>query len=57
MKGKTGMKRKSNHSPEQEPIGIVISRGTRSEQAPMVSEYVWGPAPEIVDDAREPMVA
>jgi hypothetical protein len=57
MKGKTGLKRKPSHALEQEPIGIVISRGSRSEQAPMVSEYVWGPAPEISEDAREPMVA
>ena len=41
------MKGKPNHTPDQEPIGIVISRGSRSEQAPTVFAYVWGPAPEI----------
>jgi hypothetical protein len=31
---------------EQEPVGIVISRGSRAEQTPRLTEYVWGPAPE-----------
>ena len=35
-----------NHS-DQEPIGIVISRGTRAETTPVFRAYVWGPAPEI----------
>jgi len=32
---------------EQEPVGIVISRGSRAEQTPRLTEYVWGPAPEL----------
>jgi hypothetical protein len=31
---------------EQEPVGIVISRGSRAEQTPKLLAYVWGPAPE-----------
>lgn len=31
---------------QQEPMGIVISRGTRDEATPVFSAYVWGPAPE-----------
>ena len=31
---------------EQDPVGIVISRGSRLEQTPRVVAYVWGPAPE-----------
>lgn len=27
---------------EQEPVGIVISRGTRAEATPRVCAYVWG---------------
>lgn len=27
---------------DQEPVGIVISRGTRAEAAPRFSAYVWG---------------
>lgn len=29
----------------QEPIGIVISRGSRDETAPRFWAFVWGPAP------------
>lgn len=36
-----------------EPIGIVISRGARNEQAPSVFAYVWAPAPEEIDEALE----
>jgi hypothetical protein len=30
----------------QEPVGIVISSGSRAEDAPRLIAYVWGPAPE-----------
>ncbi len=30
----------------EEPLGIVISRGSREETPPTFSVYVWGPAPE-----------
>ena len=29
-----------------EPVGIVISHGSREEPVPAVFAYVWGPAPE-----------
>ena len=29
-----------------EPIGIVISSGSRTEPTPRVAEYVWGPVPD-----------
>jgi hypothetical protein len=32
----------------QEPIGIVISRGDRTEPTPRFSAYIWGPVPELV---------
>lgn len=32
---------------EEEPIGIVISRGSRSETTPKVWAYVWGQAPAV----------
>ena len=31
---------------EQEPVGIIISRGTRDEATPRFSAYVWGPVPD-----------
>jgi hypothetical protein len=40
---------------EEEPIGIVISRGRRDEPAPVVCAYVWGPAPDV--DAPETKAA
>lgn len=43
------MKATTKVSPEQEPIGIVISRGNRDEATPVFWAYVWGPAPEPTD--------
>lgn len=31
----------------EEPVGIVISRGTRAEPAPIFHAFVWGAAPEL----------
>jgi len=44
------MKGKKKTTTEQEPIGIIISRGPQPEHAPMVFAYVWGPAPEIAEE-------
>jgi hypothetical protein len=33
-----------------EPIGIIISRGDRAEQRPIFAAYIWGPAPEPVTE-------
>ena len=33
-------------SAAQEPLGIVISQGSRVEETPRFAAYVWGPAPE-----------
>ena len=39
---------------EIEPVGIVISRGSRAEPAPKFLAYVWGPAPEAsVEEASK----
>ena len=35
---------------DQEPVGIVISRGSRSEVPPKFLAYVWGPAPEAATE-------
>jgi hypothetical protein len=42
---------------EQEPIGIVISRGSREEAAPRFLAYVWGPAPDDLDGGRDSKAA
>ena len=47
--------RKSSKKPVTgEPIGIVISEGTRDEVPPRFLAYIWGPAPE---DLTEPKAA
>jgi hypothetical protein len=51
------MKGNPSNGPEQEPIGIVISRGSRHEDVPRVFAYVWGPAPETSEEGRETKVA
>jgi hypothetical protein len=43
---------RENAEVEQEPIGIVISRGSRAEQTPRLTAYVWGPAPELDPSAE-----
>ena len=30
-----------------EPLGIIISRGDRAEQRPIISAYIWAQAPEL----------
>lgn len=45
--------KKTSLKPEAlEPIGIVISRGERSEPIPVVLAYVWGPAPVEAASAK-----
>jgi hypothetical protein len=35
----------------QEPIGIVISNGSRAEVTPRFAAYVWGPVPDEPEPA------
>lgn len=44
---------------EQEPIGIIISRGSRAEEPPRFSAYVWGPFPgmEPLPGEEKPVAA
>ena len=45
--------KKTREVPEsQEPIGIIISRGDRTEARPIFSAYIWGPAPEPVAEPK-----
>jgi len=41
-----GMAKTKRIRAAEEPLGIVISRGSREEPPPAFSVYVWGPAPE-----------
>jgi hypothetical protein len=40
------MKKISETTETDEPLGIIISRGDRKETKPVFWAYVWGPAPE-----------
>ena len=53
--GLAGISRETNmteirRDAETEPVGIVISRGSKAEAAPKFLAYVWGPAPEAVTE-------
>jgi len=37
--------RRSTDQPSGDPLGIIISRGSREEPTPAAWAYVWGPAP------------
>ena len=43
---KTVMRKAAESKEESEPVGIVISRGSREEPTPAFFAYIWGPAPE-----------
>jgi hypothetical protein len=38
--------RKQKAAATDEPMGIVISQGSRAEDPPRFSAYVWGPVPD-----------
>ena len=40
------MRKAAEFKEESEPVGIVISRGSREEPTPAFFAYIWGPAPE-----------
>jgi hypothetical protein len=50
------MTKKNQAEVEQEPVGIVISSGSRAEAMPKLLAYVWGPAPEV-EPSESGMVA
>ncbi|MEO7823105.1 MAG: hypothetical protein ABIS15_05815 [Gemmatimonadaceae bacterium] len=45
------MKKNRKDNGSSEPIGIVISRGDRTEPTPVFSAYIWGPVPDIKPEA------
>lgn len=44
------MKKVRETTETTEPIGIIISRGDRTEKPPIFTAYIWGPAPEPVTE-------
>jgi len=42
------MKKDRKDNVSSEPMGIIISRGDRTEPTPVFSAYIWGPVPDAV---------
>ena len=46
------MKKDRKDNGSSEPLGIIISRGDKTEPTPVFSAYIWGPVPdEVVETA------
>lgn len=45
------MKKDRKETVASEPIGIVISRGDKTEPTPVFSAYIWGPVPDAAQDS------
>lgn len=42
---------------ESEPVGIIISRGARTDPAPVFLAFVWAAAPEAAPVPRDTIAA
>jgi hypothetical protein len=42
------MKKDRKETNSSEPLGIIISRGDKTEPTPVFSAYIWAPVPEEV---------
>ncbi len=51
------MKKRIAEPEPQEPLGIIISRGSREDLPPRFAAYVWGPGPETVSDLKDLVAA
>ena len=45
------MKKDRKDMASAEPLGIIISRGDKTEPTPVFSAYIWGPVPEAAPEA------
>lgn len=45
------MPKPAERDQESEPVGIVISRGSREEPTPTCFAYIWGQAPEVENES------
>ena len=46
------MKKDRKDTNSSEPIGIVISRGDKTEPTPIFAAYIWAPAPEEISETE-----
>lgn len=44
------MKKDRKEIVSSEPLGIIISRGDKTEPTPVFSAYIWGPVPDAATD-------
>ena len=51
------MKDKTRERTGSEPVGIVISRGSETEQLPVICAFVWGAAPETAPVRKDTKAA
>jgi hypothetical protein len=45
------MKKDRKEVASSEPLGIIISRGDKTEPIPVFAAYIWGPVPDAVQDS------
>jgi hypothetical protein len=45
------MKKDRKETVSSEPLGIIISRGDKTEPTPIFSAYIWGPVPDAIKDS------
>ena len=48
---RVSMKKDRKEIVSSEPVGIIISRGDKTEPTPLFSAYIWGPVPDADQDA------
>jgi hypothetical protein len=51
------MKAQTDKQRPSEPVGIVISQGSRAEPAPIFCAFVWGAAPELTPVPKDTKAA
>jgi hypothetical protein len=45
------MKKDRKDTNSSEPLGIIISRGDKTEPTPVFAAYIWAPAPDEVEES------
>ena len=51
FKSESRMKKDRKEAVSSEPLGIIISRGDKTEPIPVFSAYIWGPVPDAATDS------
>jgi len=51
LSSERAMKKDRKEINSSEPMGIVISRGDKTEPTPVFAAYIWAPAPEAAEES------